>query len=421
MTQKSRKINDPCTLWMWDGFQVGFFLFYLFPGVGAILLSVVVLATLGKAGRELLQSRLNWAFAGLAVLMILSASLADLPKEALLGAGNFVPYFIASAAFRWLLQTPRQLRRLAWILLLPSLIIVVLGLGQLGLGWSSGELWHTLSGWQLEAGGNPPGRMASAFMYANVLALYLVVVLVLGLGLGVEELHRKSPSKWRLGVLGVIVVGDAVSLLLTQSRNAWGLAFLAGLVFALYLGWRLLVLGISACVGVIAWASFFPSLGGQPLRQIVPFFLWGRLSGEMYTPPPSPKLRITQWEFCWQLIQEKPWLGWGFRHFTPLYEAATGFWLAHPHNLYIMLAAEMGIPATLWLSGIIGWGLAQGMLLLGQWEKQDRTILFTYIVAFVACLLFNLLDVSTFDLRISTLGWLLWSAIVGVSSVNSKQ
>ncbi|NEO27828.1 MAG: O-antigen ligase family protein [Kamptonema sp. SIO4C4] len=421
MTRYSHKIDDPCTLWMWDGLQVGLFLFPLFPGIGAILLGIVVLGTLKQTGREILQSRINWAFAGVSVLILLSASFAKFPQEAFLGAGNFIPYFIASAAFRALIQAPRQLRRLAWVLLLPSLVVVLLGFGQLGLAWQTGELWHTLSGWTLEAGGNPPSRMASTFMYANLLALYLLVVLVLGLGLGIEELGRKSPSKGRLGVLGGIVVADAIALLLTQSRNAWGVAFLAVLAFAFYLGWRLLVLGIVACCGAIAWASFFPSLGGQPLRRVIPFFLWGRLSGEMYSPPPPPQVRLNQWQFCWQLIQERPWLGVGLRHFNPLYETATGFWLAHPHNLYIMLAAEIGLPATLAFSGIIGWGLAQGILYLRRLNESDRVILFTYIVAFVACMLFNLLDVSTFDLRSSTLGWLLWSAIVGVSSVNSNQ
>jgi O-antigen ligase len=136
------------------------------------------------------------------------------------------------------------------------------------------------------------------------------------------------------------------------------------------------------------------------------------------------QLRTTQWQFAWSMTQERPWMGWGLRNFTPLYQAKMQLWLGHPHNLLLMLMSETGIPATLLLCGLVGWILAQAVLLLGvlsdiappakyQWH-QDRLILFTYLVAFAGYTLFNLLDVTLFDLRVNALGWLLLSAICGV-------
>ncbi|WP_353737162.1 hypothetical protein [Moorena sp. SIO3B2] len=101
-------------------------------------------------------------------------------------------------------------------------------------------------------------------------------------------------------------------------------------------------------------------------------------------------------------------------------------WLGHPHNLPLMLTAETGIPGTLILSGLVGSIMVQGIQLLRLWSTvatpttrqdwhQDKLILFSYLVAFGSCTLFNLLDVTLFDFRVNTLGWLLLSAIRGVA------
>jgi O-antigen ligase len=93
--------------------------------------------------------------------------------------------------------------------------------------------------------------------------------------------------------------------------------------------------------------------------------------------------------------------------------------------MLLMLTAETGIPGTVLFCGLIGWVLAQAVLLLGMWSDvaptvgryqwhQDRLILFSYLMAFAGCTLFNLLDVTLFDLRVNTLGWLLLAAICGV-------
>lgn len=89
-----------------------------------------------------------------------------------------------------------------------------------------------------------------------------------------------------------------------------------------------------------------------------------------------------------------------------------------------MLTAEIGIPATILFCGWIIWIVFQGIQLLSNWSRigrtgegaitQDRLIFFSYLLAFAACILFNTVDVSLFDLRLNTLGWLLLSAIGGV-------
>ncbi|MGK7892147.1 MAG: O-antigen ligase family protein [Xenococcus sp. (in: cyanobacteria)] len=342
-----------------------------------------------------------------------------------MGLANFLPFFALFCSLSILIHHPNQLRRIAWLLVIPSFPIVILGLGQLYFNWQSIPLVKTILGWELVAQGVPIGRMSSVFIYANFLAIYLAIAFILGLGLWLDIWQNSALKKrrWLLVFLSIILLTDTVGLGLTSSRNAWGITFLGLMAFAIYLGWYWLISGITAMGTAIIWASFGSFWGQEWLRKIVPMFIWGRLSDKMYPDRPLETLRITQWQFCWAKIQDNPIMGWGLRNYTPLYLEATNYWFGHPHNLFLMLGMEIGIIATLLFCLIIASILASAILLLCRNSKKnsrafsnrDRVIIFSYIVAFVGCILFNLLDVTIFDLRINTLGWILLSAIYGVS------
>ncbi|NEP58956.1 MAG: polymerase [Symploca sp. SIO2G7] len=416
----------------WEFLQIGCLVFPLFPILGAVGLSLALIDVWWQEYRTMVRRPLNWGLAILGIWLIITSCFALNPTEAFLGLANLLPFFIVFATYNILIQTPGQLRQLAWILVMPSMVVVILGLGQMFLGWAHPEQLPALFGWALEANGNPPGRMASVFIYANILAAYLQMVLILGLGLWIERFqawqrHSSKSPDWMLWFLTVLVIGNAIALLLTSSRNAWGIAVVACLAFALYLGWHWLVVSVVTAVGSIVWASFAPKfLGRQWLRQLIPAYFWARLSDQLHPDRPVALLRTTQWQFTLSMTQERPWLGWGLRNFTPLYEAKMGIWLGHPHNLLLMLAAETGIPATLLLFGLVGWIMVKGVKLLKNWSTlaknqkyQDKLILFTYLLAFGCFTLFNLVDVTLFDLRVNFLTWLLLSAICGVVYRNS--
>ena len=460
----------------WNFAQIGLIIFATIPILGALGIFLGLVGTTRQKISEISSRPVNRGLVILSVLLILTAVFAKNRIEAVLGLGNFFPFFILFAAFSSLIQTPAQLRQLSWLMVISSIPVIILGVGQQFLGWSGIVQLQPIFGWVLEPQGNPPGRMASVFMYANILACYLTIVLILGLGLWVEGssatdsvtdvtdvkdrgkkeiINQLQITNYQFPIpnsqflfLTLAVVGNAVCLIFTNSRNAWGLAVLAAVAFAVYGGYKKILAAVFSAVGAVFLSAFGPQPLRQYLRRIIPAFFWARLTDEMFPNRPTATLRTTQWEFALSMTQQRPWTGWGLRNFTPVYQAQMHEWLGHPHSLILMLTAETGIPATLFFLGLVGWVLARGVLLLVNWpvfpvdiqqeqiatqqieensilkstnlvicqeqNSGDRLILFSYLIAFAACTLFNTVDVTLFDFRVNTISWLLLAAICGV-------
>ncbi len=457
-----QKHSDRSLQLPWNFAQLGVLIFPVIPILGALGIFLGLIGTYKQKTSEILRCPVNRGFAILSVLLIITAVFANNRIEAFLGLGNFLPFFIFFAAFSRLIQTPTQLRQLSWMIVISSIPVIFLGLGQQFLGWSGIVQLQPVFGWVLEPTGNPPGRMASVFMYANILACYLTIVFILALGLYIEgrssatdcvtdltdrrQKNELPMPNYRFLFLTFAVVGNAVCLIFTNSRNAWGLAVLAAVAFAVYAGWKKLLIMVFSAVGAVFLSAFGPQPLRQYLRTIIPAFFWARLTDEMFPNRPTATLRTTQWQFAWSMTQQRPWTGWGLRNFTPLYEAQMHEWLGHPHSLILMLTAETGIPVTLFFLGLVGWILARGVLLLVNWRSHfhvdtqqqeieengisnitnrvicqdvnsgDRLIFFSYLLAFAACTLFNTVDVTLFDLRVNTISWLLLAAICGIGN-----
>ncbi|MEG5044003.1 O-antigen ligase family protein [Microcoleus sp. B4-C1] len=471
LKSRLQKHPDPRLQIPWNFAQVGMLIFPLIPILGALGLFLGLAGTCKQKFREISRRPLNRGFAILSALLVITAVFAHNRIEAFIGLYNFLPFFILFAIFSSLIKTLPQLRQLSWVIVISSIPVIILGLGQQFLGWSGIDQLQPVFGWVLEPQGNPPGRMASVFMYANILACYLTIAFILALGLWMEEVScQLSPitnyqlpipnaqfpiPSYRFLFLSFAAIGNGVALIFTNSRNAWGLSVLAVLAFAFYAGYKKILAAVFSVASTVFLSAFGPEPLRQYLRRIVPAFFWARLTDEMFPNRPTATLRTTQWQFAWSMTQQRPWTGWGLRNFTPLYQAQMQEWLGHPHSLMLMLTAETGIPATLLLFGLVGWVLARGVLLLANWplfsgdiqheqvatqevaenallinqqsiilsknqvvcqdvRATDRLIFFSYLLAFVACTLFNTVDVTLFDFRLNTTSWLLLAAICGV-------
>lgn len=435
---------------LWIVCQLSVLLLPVSTLLSCIGISGVTLVLLAQRASWLSRQGVNRGLAIVAVLMALGTVVSPRPIDAALGLANFLPLFLIFAAISDLIQTPAQLRRLVWLIVLGSLPVVAIGLGQYFLGWA-GEVQWGIFNWTILPTGNPPGRMASVFFYANVLASYLTATFTLTLCLWIESIEswlrrwapwfrstrssyssQNSPvslfvlsaSPTAILLLTGCLFGNGVALALTHSRSAWAIALVMILIIAVIKGWRWLLWAAGLAGGSILWAAF-----GQPpsrdwLRSIVPMVIWARLTDELYPNRPVSDLRTTQWQFTLDLTQQRPWLGWGLRNFTPMYRETYGVGLGHPHSLPLMLLYETGVPATLLFLGLVGWVVAYGMRQWWHphqgWSGGDRWILGSVILAFWGCVGFHLFDITLFDIRINLLGWLLLAGIRGVTTPTTR-
>ncbi len=167
----------------WNVIQIGLVLLPFSAFLGCVALLVTSLDIWRRRAKFLIRQPLNRGFLLLGVWLVVTAFFAFNRENAFLGLFNFLPFFIVFPALGLLIQTAAQLRRIAWILVLTSIPVTLIGLGQLYLSWGGHPslLWGLIE-WTIAPTGNPPGRMASVFTYANVLASYFVGVFGLGLG-----------------------------------------------------------------------------------------------------------------------------------------------------------------------------------------------------------------------------------------------
>lgn len=406
----------------WNLTQMGLLIFPLSPFLGGVSILIAALITCKKAYHTVIHNPLNWGWGLLTVLLIISSSLADDKTQAFLGLFNLIPFFIVFAGLSSLIQTVSQLRQIAAIFVISAVPVVILGFGQMFWGGNFElRFLGPVLDLGLAPGGNPPGRMASIFMHANLLAAYLAIAFTLGIALLLEQ----WPSRTKIPkiLLTLSVMSNFIALILTDSRNGWAIASIACLAYALYQRLYIIILGFISLITSVLLAAFAPLTIAEIFRRFVPAYFWARLNDQMYPDRPVELMRTTQWQFAWSLTQQQPWKGWGLRSFSDIYKANMQVDLNHPHNLFLMLSAETGLP-----SAVLFFGCVVGIWFAGVqlWQKdnyidkKDKLIFFSYIVVILQWVIFNTVDVSLFDFRLNTISWVLLAAVWGVVYSSSR-
>ncbi|MGK7885420.1 MAG: O-antigen ligase family protein [Crocosphaera sp.] len=426
------QLNKTKVNWLGNTLKFGVFLLPFSADFGATALGIVLVGLWRQKYKNIIRNPVNWGWGLLFLWLIITSLLAVYSRYSWEGLGNFLPSFLMIASFPFFFKDFMQLYQLAWWLVLTSIPICFLGFMQLLLGWQTPLFLHSF-GIKMTAYGHPDGRMSSLLMYANTLAFFLVVAFTLSIGLWILHYRRRSLQKeplinWQLSILTVGILFNGIGLILTNSRSAWGLALLGLMAFAIYLRWYWIIATVLLIIFLVVWAAWIP-VYQDIMRQVVPSYFWARLTDEMYDDRYVTALRTTQWGVAWNMMLQRPFWGWGLRNFTPVYQEKMNVWMGHPHNLFLMLLAEIGAIGTLLFSGLVGTILAKVVVLMAKIKKninnkfaypeEDFLLLFSYLLAFSLCIIFNLLDVSIFDLRVNLIGWLLLSAIAGIANYQS--
>lgn len=396
----------------WRCFQLGL----LVLASSALLASALLLVALvrGSRGRgPWLADRANGVLAAAALLMLLGAigsrSFASYqPWLAWVGLFNWLPFFWGFWGFQPYLASAAARRRSGLWLVAGSVPVVVTGLAQLWFGWQGP--WQILGGlviWHLKAGGNPEGRLAGLFDYANIAAAWLSLSWPFLLAALLHSWRRRGA--WLVVLL--LAVLQAAALYLTDSRNAWGALLLAVPVVGGPRSWLwLLPLLLLALLPVLlASLPGVPTPLQEPARALVPQAIWGRLNDfNAQGERPLAITRLSQWSTAVGLIAERPWFGWGAAAFSVIYPLRTGFWHGHPHNIAVDLALSHGLPVALLLVGLVLWlliraarlGMAAGPVFERAWWAA--------VLVLVAL---HATDIPMYDSRVNIAGWILLAGL----------
>lgn len=290
-----------------------------------------------------------------------------------------------------------QLKRIVWAVLVSAAVVTAYGFYQYIYGidisafeWVDGEQFPDLK-----------VRVFSTLQNPNLLAGFLVMIMALAAGLALRGAHsvpRRLAFAIFIGLLGVCLV-------LTYSRGAW--------------------LSVLAVIGVygmlhnrrIFWLLLLIPAAVLPAHDAV----LERLLSIINPTDTSSTLRIALWESTVAMIMDRPLLGIGWGAYWLVYPEYdffvqdAGTKIFHAHNLYLQIAAEIGIPGFVAFLTVMAGHARLAARLIGNAGDQWASALMLGVVAALVGLAVNgLTDHILFNIQLSMLFWLLNAMVVVV-------
>jgi O-antigen ligase len=411
----------------WSNQQLLSISLVLMPYVSfAGLLGLLILAinVFRQHWRSLPQLWFFLAFCGISCGLVVNCLFSYNRAESFLQLVNFLPFFALFTALYFVLERVEQLTVIATNLVLAAIPINAIAIVE----WSikalrkstliKSMLGSDVRGSNIQILGWPDTfertRVVSIFSHPNFLAGYLSLVFGLGLGLVLQHLTTREQSRslrggWRSRwLVRLIYLGTFINLagiFCSGSRNAMIAAVVQLLIFIYFLkGQRLIKLFSLGGLSLVALGVSVFGIGGRPL------------STEIFTGDP----RVGIWGIALDLIAQRPWLGWGLGSFKFLYpprlvDPAYPY-ISHPHNFWLLMASEAGIPLMLAFTVVIGYTCFLGIKAFWKTASQSsqvphQGIFLGYLLALFSCIAFALFDVTLYDARINVLNWFILAAI----------
>ncbi len=175
-------------------------------------------------------------------------------------------------------------------------------------------------------------RMYSTLENPNLFAGYLLMMIGLFLPFGLTERRRD----WKAGLWAVLAL-SALCLLLTYSRGAWVSLLAMAAVLAVLYDRRIWLLFLAVPPVLLLYH-------GQITERFLSLF-----SGE----DTSILLRVALWDSTAAMIEDHPLFGVGWGAYFEAYPEYNYFIadpsviIYHAHNMYLSMAAEVGLPGAL--------------------------------------------------------------------------
>lgn len=387
------KHPDERLQWEWHALQWLCLTLPLNAFFTALLAIVLILVFVAKHGFKCLQTPVNWGWLGFALILGITTLTAEDVGGAAIGLLNFYPFLMLFAIASLLIRFAKQEAQILWLLVLSLIPLSLFGLLQIILNQPEWKLPRLFNSYEITLGMGYDYRITSLFGHSNELAIYALLLLPVALhfALGKVKSYR---GRWQ--IIAAIALGlDTIMLIFAQARNTWGVAFIGVVIQGIYYQYWWLVGGMTVVTTSAVWYASIYRIGRTSLEELIL----------------ANNLRLEIYSFCWQLIQQRPWQGWGLRSFILLSDKF-GFpykFVVHEHNFFLAIALGSGIPALVMFLGMLGWLITSGV------QSADDRELRPLVVISSLCLLLFLLtgfyDTSHYEIRVFALFWLLASVV----------
>jgi len=295
------------------------------------------------------------------------------------------------------IKTLRQVKYLVGFALLGAAISSVAGFAQRIKGI---DVNASLT--DLAANKYMPGRVYSFFENPNTFAMVLVMFIPFALAL----LFYSKGVRIKLYSLAVFILATG-AMLMTYSRGAW-------IGYAASLGLFILIMRpMLAPIPVFGFIFAFPFLPRAITDRLLTIFNSGDSSISSRTEIYSAGLRV---------FAARPLQGAGLgSDAVQQYVREHGLFLSnakftHSHNLYIQVAAEMGIFGILALLGAMTQTFKRAFMNFGK-DKERKAIIAGGVSGLFGVLVCALADFPWFYPRVMLMFWLLFGIIVAAIGV----
>ena len=404
-------------------FYIGVFFLASAVGLSMIFLLVSQFISFLKPS-QFLKDKWNYPLITCAILMSISSFVHFLryekfinfnldPKLSLLGLINWIPFFLCFWGFQKYLNSPRKRLITSKLLICGSIPVIFSGILQLLNINGPFELFNGLIVW-FQKPLSEIGSVAGLFSNQNYAGLWMVLVWPFCL----SELIRPNLNLNKRIILGIICSLFIAFISLTDSRNAF-LGFIISSPIVLgsaSLIWYLPTIILAFLSLALSVLPIFPNEIQVFMRTIIPsriYTLFTEIGFSNLTAYP----RINKWVASFSYIFQRPVFGWGAASFPILYSLKSGEWFGHSHNLSLELAISYGfLPSAIRFSFfiLILYFSYKKISKLSKIKVKNQKYYLNNKAWYAATLIFflsHLVDIQYFDVRISTIYWILLAGL----------
>ncbi len=301
------------------------------------------------------------------------------------------------------ISSKSQVKSLIWVMLASATVVTVYGFYQYlfavnisAVEWVDGEQFPDLK-----------LRVFSTMENPNLLAGLLVTMMAMGSGIGFKSEDIKTKM-----ILFFLVILFGTCLVLTYSRGAW-----------------LSLLAVIGVYGILCNRKIFWLLLLLPLAMLVGHdAVLERIMSIMNPTDTSSTLRIALWESTIAMIMDKPLLGIGWGAYWLVYPEYDFFLqnenvkIFHAHNMYLNIAAEIGIPGLIVFLGIMYGHIRIALNVLRETlENWSAGVLLGILAAMGGIIVNGLTDYVMFNIQLSMLYWLLNGLVIVIWQQNYRR